>query len=67
VRVQDNGKGLDEQRDSPAARRFGLMGMRERVQALGGCLEISGGLRQGVLVKAVIPVTQPQLEPAALD
>ena len=42
------------------------MGMRERVQAFGGSLEISGGPGQGVLVKAVIPVKQPQPEPAAL-
>ncbi|HUU73433.1 MAG TPA: PAS domain S-box protein [Burkholderiales bacterium] len=65
VRVQDNGKGLDEHLDVSTSRRFGLMGMRERVQAFGGRLEISGTPGQGVLVKAIIPVDQPQLESAA--
>lgn len=67
LRVKDNGKGLDDQVDVSTSRRFGLMGMRERVQALGGRLEISGGPGQGVLVKAVIPVKLTQAEPAALD
>ena len=34
VMVRDNGKGLGERNETEAA-RFGLMGMRERVQALG--------------------------------
>jgi signal transduction histidine kinase len=36
--------------------RFGLVGMRERVQALGGSFEISGAPGQGVAVRAVIPL-----------
>ncbi len=35
VSVSDNGKGLGERSESESA-RFGLMGMRERVQALNG-------------------------------
>ncbi len=67
VRVQDNGKGL-EGPDVSASRRFGLMGMRERVQAFGGSLDISsGGPGKGVLVEATIPVTQAQPETAAVD
>ena len=66
VRVKDDGKGLDEKNGS-ASRRFGLMGMRERVQSFGGSLEISGAPGEGVLVEAIIPVMQPQLEPAAHD
>ena len=60
VSVQDDGKGLDENLDVSTSRRFGLMGMRERVQAFGGSLDISGETGQGVLVKAIIPVKQPQ-------
>ena len=64
VRVHDNGKGL-EGSDAAGGGRFGLMGMRERVQAFGGSLDISsGGPGLGVLVEAVIPVTQPQTESA---
>jgi len=57
VRVQDNGKGLPKA-DAMAARRFGLMGMRERVQALDGQLEISGKPGEGVLVEAVVPLAR---------
>lgn len=50
VRVSDNGRGLDPDGHSG----FGLIGMRERVWALGGTLTIvSDG--DGVTIKAVIP------------
>jgi PAS domain S-box-containing protein len=65
VKVQDNGRGLDQHLDVSTSRRFGLMGMRERVQAFGGSLEISGEPGQGVLVRAVIPVTQSKVESAS--
>jgi two-component system sensor histidine kinase UhpB len=55
VRVEDDGRGL-EPGDAQASVRFGLVGMRERVQALGGSFEISGAPGQGVAVRAVIPL-----------
>jgi PAS domain S-box-containing protein len=55
IRVTDDGRGL--QPGSAQARpRFGLVGMRERVQALGGSFEISGEPGKGVVVRAVIPL-----------
>lgn len=57
VCVKDNGKGLP-QRNELEVMRFGLMGMRERTQALGGILEIAGAPGQGVEVRAVIPVAR---------
>ena len=39
VLVRDNGTGLGERNANEAA-RFGLMGMRERVQALNGEFEL---------------------------
>jgi signal transduction histidine kinase len=55
VCVRDDGKGL-----GPAAAQvdgqFGVAGMRERVQALGGAFAISGAPGQGVTVRAVLPV-----------
>jgi hypothetical protein len=57
VSVDDNGRGLAQRQDSDAS-RFGLMGMRERVQALGGSLEISGEPGNGVRVRAVIPLSK---------
>ncbi len=55
VRVQDDGRGLGPggARDSA---RFGLIGMRERVQAFGGSFEISGAPGEGVVVRAVLPL-----------
>lgn len=56
VTVSDDGRGLDQQESE--ASRFGLMGMRERVQAFGGSLEISGEEGRGVRVRAVIPLAK---------
>lgn len=50
VRISDNGRGLDPDGHSG----FGLIGMRERVWALGGTLTI-GSSGDGVTVEAVIP------------
>ena len=66
VQVRDNGKGL-EQRAAAETTRFGLMGMRERVQAFGGRFEISGTPGEGALVEAVIPIKQAHVEAAPVD
>ena len=52
IRVRDNGVGLD----AHGAPGFGLIGMRERVWALGGTLTI-GSDADGVAVEAIIPST----------
>jgi len=57
VMVRDNGKGLGERNETEAA-RFGLMGMRERVQALGGRFQLDSRPGGGVRVGASIPVQQ---------
>jgi PAS domain S-box-containing protein len=54
VRVSDDGKGIAQRSESEAA-RFGLMGMRERAQALGGQFRIDSHPGEGVTVTAVIP------------
>jgi two-component system sensor histidine kinase UhpB len=53
VRVDDDGIGFD-----PAAVRggFGLLGMRERVLALGGDLRIESAAGRGTTLRASIPV-----------
>ncbi|HXM82669.1 MAG TPA: PAS domain S-box protein [Burkholderiales bacterium] len=55
VCVQDNGKGLG-QASAREDGRFGLAGMRERVQAFGGSFAISDAPGHGVTVRAVLPV-----------
>jgi two-component system sensor histidine kinase UhpB len=54
VRVRDDGRGLgDDHR-----RGFGLVGMRERLLALGGTLEIASA-GSGVTVEAMVPADAP--------
>jgi signal transduction histidine kinase len=60
VIVRDNGRGL-AQRNEQESTRFGLMGMRERVQSLAGDFRIDGVPGEGVTVSAVIPVGQAAL------
>jgi signal transduction histidine kinase len=55
VTVRDNGKGLPERSESESA-RFGLMGMRERVQALNGVFGIDSKPGEGVSVRARLPL-----------
>ncbi len=58
VTVRDNGKGFVQQSEREAT-RFGLIGMRERVQALEGEFRIDSSLGAGVTVTVVIPVKIP--------
>ncbi len=59
VSVSDNGKGLANGTDGETA-RFGLMGMRERVQALGGSFRLESIPQAGLQVIALIPVGEQQ-------
>jgi PAS domain S-box-containing protein len=52
--VDDNGKGVTEEQLSHP-KSFGIMGIRERVRALGGEVEISGIENKGTTVKVSIP------------
>lgn len=52
VDVEDNGVGIQNQNID----RFGLIGMKERVRALGGILKIHSGTSGGVRVTAEIPL-----------
>jgi two-component system sensor histidine kinase UhpB len=50
--VSDNGQGFQAERHP---QRFGLAGIRERVDSIDGQLEIVTGEQQGVRVEVVIP------------
>ena len=65
VHVRDDGRGL-AQAAAQGSGRFGVAGMRERVQALGGSFAISGAAGEGVTVRAVLPVASAE-RPAALE
>ncbi len=64
VSVSDNGKGLGERTESESA-RFGLMGMRERVQALNGEFHLESKPGQGLRVTALIPIPGMALDPSS--
>ena len=55
VTVRDDGRGFDQ---TAATAGFGLAGMRERVELLGGQLELSSVVGQGTTVTATLPVTR---------
>jgi PAS domain S-box-containing protein len=52
--VEDDGRGVDPAAE-PASGRLGLIGMRERVQLLGGTLHVESGSGAGMTVRARIP------------
>jgi signal transduction histidine kinase len=52
--VRDDGRGLPE-RNTVEAARFGLLGMRERAEALGGRFELEGAAGRGVTVRVELP------------
>ncbi|MDQ4098757.1 MAG: GAF domain-containing sensor histidine kinase, partial [Actinomycetota bacterium] len=53
--VADDGVGFDPDARSIAARRLGLVSMRERVEAVGGTFEIVSAPGQGTTVRASVP------------
>jgi signal transduction histidine kinase len=59
--VSDNGRGFTTE-PGTKPNSFGLLGMGERAEALGGRLEISSGLAQGTTVTVRLPIREGPLE-----
>lgn len=55
--VQDDGTGFDV-RTRPRNTGLGLVGMRERVRAVGGALEIRSDAGRGVEIRVVVPLEE---------
>jgi signal transduction histidine kinase len=57
LRIVDNGRGFEE-RDAFAAHEghFGLLGMRERAERLGGGLHLASRLGEGTEVEVSVPL-----------
>ena len=55
LKIKDNGKGITEY-DIAGSGSFGLIGMRERAQIVGGGLSITGTPGHGTLVTVTIPL-----------
>ncbi len=62
--IEDPGIGFDPTRISPGTSHLGLTSMRERVQALGGTLEIESQAQAGTRVKVEVPLARPVETPA---
>lgn len=58
--IQDNGAGFDSSIDqSERSQHYGLVGMRERVEHLGGEFNITSAQGEGTQVRLRIPVRKP--------
>ena len=65
LQVRDQGCGFDPASDFFPPRGWGLAGMRERVEAIGGRLQLRSSPSLGTTVEAVIPLPADPLEDPA--
>jgi CheY-like chemotaxis protein len=67
VVVQDHGKGFDVEAvlDNKSGRGLGLFSIRERLNLLGGRLEVESTQGKGSRFRLVVPLSQPEIEDAA--
>lgn len=56
--IEDQGAGFDPSRSGPAREGFGLTSMRERVEMLGGTLEVRSSPGKGTQVLVQVPKTK---------
>ncbi len=60
IKIQDNGKGFDTVILKPQGRKagsFGLFSIKERIEYLGGVLDIQSGSSGGTVVTLIVPVS----------
>ena len=55
IRIEDHGKGFDSTL-APGEGHFGLIYMRERAEALGGCLQVVSSPGEGTCVEVELPI-----------
>ncbi|WP_242847109.1 sensor histidine kinase [Desulfosporosinus acididurans] len=63
--IRDFGKGLDVTKLEDwqlSSNHFGLVGMKERLEGLGGELQISSAVYQGTILKATIPIREEDMK-----
>lgn len=60
VWIKDNGKGFDPDLVfTDSQRGLGIIGMKERMSAIGGTVNISSILREGTTVQLSVPISEP--------
>lgn len=56
IEIRDNGTGFDPAlQEASAGKHYGLLGMKERVQSLGGNVNVISSVGQGTTVKVTLP------------
>ncbi|MAT98400.1 MAG: histidine kinase [Anaerolineaceae bacterium] len=61
VEISDSGPGFDVQATA-VYERLGLVGMRERVELLGGQFELHSAVGHGTTIRAILPLSIPEVE-----
>jgi signal transduction histidine kinase len=61
VEISDSGQGFDLQ-DPSVYERLGMVGMRERVELLGGQFELHSAEGHGTTIRAILPLSIPEVE-----
>lgn len=61
VEISDSGPGFNLEEPSVYS-RLGLVGMRERVELLGGHFELHSAVKHGTAVRAILPLSIPEVE-----
>jgi signal transduction histidine kinase len=56
IEVQDRGRGFDPEADNKTGSHFGLFSVKERMEAMGGRLEVKSTPGQGTTVTLLLPV-----------
>ena len=63
LKVKDDGCGFDVAQTAPTeAGHFGLLGMRERVNKIGGTIQINSEPGAGTAIAVTVPINQPHPE-----
>jgi signal transduction histidine kinase len=55
LRIADDGRGIRDH-DMQRSGHYGILGMRERIDALGGTLHIARRQNGGTIVEARVPI-----------
>jgi len=58
LRIADNGRGFDPERETAKPGHFGLIGIRERVQKLRGHVAIRSQPGSGATLEATVPLPE---------
>ena len=68
LKIADNGKSFEVERvlNARGAKRLGLLGMRERVEMVGGRFTVESVLGSGTTIKALIPLGKNGVEESPL-